>query len=56
MTIDAVGSNVMANVAALGILAGLTKVVDIKNLGKEVAAKAPPWNAEKKQSSTDALL
>jgi Pyruvate/2-oxoacid:ferredoxin oxidoreductase gamma subunit len=46
MTIDAVGSNVMANVAALGILAGLTKVVEIKNLEKEVAAKAPRFIAD----------
>jgi len=54
MTIDA-GSKVIANVTALLILAGLTKVDDIKSLDKEVAAKAPP-GTEKKRSSTDARL
>ena len=47
MTIDA-GSKVIANVTALLILAGLTKVADIKSLDKEVAAKSPPGTEKKK--------
>jgi len=49
MAIEAVGNKLMANVTALGILVGLTRVVDIKSLKQEVATKAPPGTEEKNQ-------